>query len=74
MLCKINYELNAPARNRVSMPEFQQLWAMLNQLSLHSPSDELVAQNRANATRFRQKEEVEPTSKRAQKLLMQITH
>ena len=74
MLCKINYELNAPGRNRVSMPEFQQLWAMLHQLSNLGPSDELVAQNRDNAPRFRQKEEVVPTSKRAQKLLMQITH
>jgi hypothetical protein len=74
LLGKVNYELNAPGRNRSSMPEFQQWWAMMKQLSNPALRDELVAQNRANAPRFRQHEEVVSNSKRAQKLLMQITH
>lgn len=74
MLAKVNSVLQAPSRNRPSRPEFEQDWQLLQELSKDVPAYAFAGQDRGSVPRFRQTPEVVSNKKKAQKLLMTITH
>jgi len=78
MLAKVNYILSAPARNRVSVAELAKDLALLQSLnakvrSLPAPSLDSAGAH-VTQPRFRQHDEVVSNGKRAQRLLVTITH
>jgi len=78
MLAKVNYILSAPSRNRVSAPEFETDWTLLLSLDSKVRSSAMRSLDSAGTPvkqpRFRQKQEIVSGSRRAQKLLIAITH
>jgi len=75
MLIKVKYQLDAPSRNRDSMPAFQQDWAMLNTLAKKAEADlKTNGERNYDTARFRQNQVVVTGKKRFQKVMMEITH
>jgi hypothetical protein len=73
MLSKVNYVLSAPGRNRLTMPEFQNEWALLHEVAAKRQSAGNLPTNARRAC-FQQEQEIVTGKKRAQKFLVAITH
>jgi hypothetical protein len=78
MLAKVNYALTAPERNRLTVPAFEEEWSLLQTIAANRKialaPDERQADRAAEPTPFRTHEQVVTGKKRAQKLLMEVTH
>lgn len=78
LIAKVNFILSAASRNRVTVSEFEKDWTLLQSLDARVRSAAASSLQAATVTgkqlRFHQSQGVVSGSKKAQKLLMAITH
>ena len=75
MLSKVNYMINAPGRNRVSLPEFKRDWDLMKQLCEEVNFIALKADaNPLGQARFRQANKIISGKEKIQQYLIDIAH